>query len=146
MSNELLKKAREAILHIPYEERTSFIENTLKEIDEALAHQPAPERDPCESKPCSKWPKCGCPSLYECIESEPHFEEQPDGTVIPVDPSEMQPAHELPKLNIRCETRDGLVHGTTRPNVIRVEQEDDGSYTAVTDHWPQEKPAQESET
>ncbi len=43
----------------------------------------------------------------------------------------------LPKINIVCETRDGGVIGSTCLNVIRVEQEDDGSLTAVTDFWPQ---------
>ena len=42
----------------------------------------------------------------------------------------------LPKLNIRCECSDGTVHGSTYLNVIRVDEEDDGSFTAVTDHWP----------
>ena len=50
----------------------------------------------------------------------------------------------MPKINIRCETRSqsGLetplreLVGTTSLNVVRVEQEDDGSFTAVTDHWP----------
>ena len=42
-----------------------------------------------------------------------------------------------PKVNIRCEVKcdDGAI-GSTTLDVIRVEQEDDGSYTAVTDHWP----------
>ena len=43
---------------------------------------------------------------------------------------------ETPKLNIRCETTDGMLTGTTYLNVVRVEPEDDGSFTAVTDHWP----------
>lgn len=42
----------------------------------------------------------------------------------------------IPRLNIRCETTDGHVTGSTYLNVIRVEAEDDGSFTAVTDHWP----------
>lgn len=43
---------------------------------------------------------------------------------------------ETPKLNIRCETTDGVLTGTTYLDVIRVEPEDDGSFTAVTSHWP----------
>lgn len=42
----------------------------------------------------------------------------------------------LPAINIRCETVGPHAVGTTTLPVIRVEQEDDGSYTAVTDHWP----------
>lgn len=46
-----------------------------------------------------------------------------------------------PRVNIKCETKSGetkydSVIGSTSLNVIRVEQEDDGSYTAVTDYWP----------
>lgn len=41
-----------------------------------------------------------------------------------------------PKVNIRCETVCGDVTGTTTLDVVRVEREDDGSFTAVTDHWP----------
>lgn len=40
------------------------------------------------------------------------------------------------KIHIKCETTDGQVTGTTSLNVIRVEDNDDGSLTAVTDHWP----------
>lgn len=43
----------------------------------------------------------------------------------------------VPKVNIKCETDNGFITGTTTLNVIRVEREDDGSFTAVTDHWPQ---------
>lgn len=43
---------------------------------------------------------------------------------------------EVPRINIRCETSDGVVKGSTSLNVVRVEAEDDGSWTAVTDHWP----------
>ena len=46
----------------------------------------------------------------------------------------------LPRLNIRCDCSDGTVHGSTNLNVVRVEQEDDGSFTAVTDHWPSDQP------
>lgn len=42
----------------------------------------------------------------------------------------------LPKINIKCECVDGIVHGSTYLNVVRVEKEDDGSFTVVTDHWP----------
>ena len=44
----------------------------------------------------------------------------------------------LPKVNIRCEIKTEDILGSTYLNVIRVEQEDDGSYTAVTDYWPSE--------
>lgn len=40
----------------------------------------------------------------------------------------------VPKLNIRCETEDQI--GATYLDVVRVEAEDDGSFTAVTNHWP----------
>lgn len=45
---------------------------------------------------------------------------------------------ELPTIHIECEYRDDAVPviGSTRLNVIRVEKNDDGSFTAVTDHWP----------
>lgn len=39
----------------------------------------------------------------------------------------------VPKVNIRCVTQDG--YGSTYLTVIRVETEDDGSFTAVTNHW-----------
>lgn len=42
----------------------------------------------------------------------------------------------VPRVNIECETSDGYIIGTTSLPVIRVELEDDGSYTAVTDYWP----------
>lgn len=44
---------------------------------------------------------------------------------------------EAPAVNIRCELDAG--HGigaSTSLRVVRVEREDDGSLTAVTDHWP----------
>lgn len=47
-----------------------------------------------------------------------------------------QAEQRVPRLSIRCETSDGIAHGVNYLNVVRVEQEDDGSYTAVTDHWP----------
>lgn len=42
-----------------------------------------------------------------------------------------------PTIHIRCEldTKDGI-HVSTALNVVRVECEDDGSFTAVTDQWP----------
>lgn len=43
-----------------------------------------------------------------------------------------------PVLNIRCETTEGQATGTTSLPVIRVEAEDDGSFTAVTSYWPQQ--------
>lgn len=48
-----------------------------------------------------------------------------------------------PVLNIRCESvsPDG-VKGSTYLPVVRVEAEDDGSFTAVTNYWPAE-PAQD---
>lgn len=42
----------------------------------------------------------------------------------------------IPKINIRCEIRVSGIIVTTTLNVIRIEKEDDGSYTAVTDYWP----------
>lgn len=42
----------------------------------------------------------------------------------------------VPRLNIKCETIGEGLAGTTFLNVVRVEQEEDGSFTAVTDHWP----------
>ena len=41
----------------------------------------------------------------------------------------------VPKLNIRCDFSDGLVRGSRYLTVVGVEVEDDGSLTAVTDHW-----------
>jgi len=49
----------------------------------------------------------------------------------------------LPRINIRCEYSEGLVHGSRYLKVIRVEPEDDGSFTAVTDHWPNAAPQPE---
>lgn len=45
-----------------------------------------------------------------------------------------------PTIHIRCElkTKDGI-HASTSMNVVRVECEDDGSFTAVTDQWPDRK-------
>ena len=44
----------------------------------------------------------------------------------------------LPRINVKCETVDNGITGTAFLKVIRVEQEDDGSLTAVIDHWPQQ--------
>ena len=41
-----------------------------------------------------------------------------------------------PVVYIKCETESDKVVGTTSLNVVRVERNDDGSLTAVTDHWP----------
>ena len=42
----------------------------------------------------------------------------------------------VPVINIRCETVSDGIKGSTYLNVIGVEQEDDSSFTVVTDHWP----------
>ena len=42
----------------------------------------------------------------------------------------------MPHINIRCETAGAGVKGTTTLDVVRVDAEDDGSFTAVTNHWP----------
>lgn len=42
----------------------------------------------------------------------------------------------LPTINVRLETVSPDLTGTTHLNVVRVEQEDDGSFTAVSDYWP----------
>lgn len=42
----------------------------------------------------------------------------------------------VPDIYINCETSDGVVTGCTSLNVVRVDLNDDGSFTAVTDHWP----------
>lgn len=64
-------------------------------------------------------------------------ERDPDGgwkvTLLP-DPN--VPAGPLPTINIRCETVSDGITGTTSLPVVRVETEDDGSLTAVTDHRP----------
>lgn len=41
-----------------------------------------------------------------------------------------------PQIHIMCETKSEGVTGTTALDVIRVEKNDDHSFTAVTDHWP----------
>ena len=46
-----------------------------------------------------------------------------------------QPA--VPEIHISCETESNGIKGSTSLRVIRVNPEDDGSFTAVTDHWPQ---------
>lgn len=45
--------------------------------------------------------------------------------------------NDIPRINIKCETRgdSGLV-GTCWLDPVRVEPEDDGSFTVVTHHWP----------
>jgi hypothetical protein len=50
-------------------------------------------------------------------------------------------ARVLPEINIRCETTSDGIQGMTTLNVVRVEAEDDGSFTAVTDHWPATSPS-----
>ena len=45
----------------------------------------------------------------------------------------------LPRINVKCETVDNGIAGSTFLKVIRVEQEDDGSLTVVIDHWPQQE-------
>jgi hypothetical protein len=42
----------------------------------------------------------------------------------------------LPRLNIKCEYKCEKATGTMYLPVTRVEAEDDGSFTAVTSHWP----------
>ena len=42
----------------------------------------------------------------------------------------------LPRINVKCETVDNGITGSTYLEVIRVEQEDDGSLTAVIDQKP----------
>lgn len=46
-----------------------------------------------------------------------------------------------PVINIKCEHVDGKVTSTMSLDVVRVEIEDDGAYTAVTNHWPVEQKA-----
>lgn len=62
------------------------------------------------------------------------------------DPHAAQQA--LPVIHIECETKEEGITGSTHLNVIRVEQEDDNSFTAVTDYWPLEdqRKAQHAET
>lgn len=43
---------------------------------------------------------------------------------------------DVPAINIKCETHAAGITGTTTLPVIRVEREDDGSLTAITNHWP----------
>lgn len=42
----------------------------------------------------------------------------------------------FPRINVKCETVNDGITGSAFLKVIRVEQEDDGSLTAVIDHWP----------
>lgn len=42
----------------------------------------------------------------------------------------------LPQIYIRCDTTAGLVTGSIYLNVVRVEENDDGSLVAVTDFYP----------
>lgn len=42
---------------------------------------------------------------------------------------------EVPAINIRCERSDGATRSAYL-NPVRVELEDDGALTVVTDHWP----------
>lgn len=50
------------------------------------------------------------------------------------------PSADAPRINIKCEVVDNGIIGTTTLNVVRVDPEDDGSFTAVTDHWPSDAP------
>lgn len=54
----------------------------------------------------------------------------------------------VPRIRITCETRSEGVIGSTDLNVLRVEAEDDGSFTVFTDHWPNESatPAPHADT
>ena len=50
-----------------------------------------------------------------------------------------EPAHhtvQVPQINAVFETTDGLATGTTEAPIKRIEQQDDGSFTAIIDHWP----------
>ncbi len=46
-----------------------------------------------------------------------------------------------PRVNIKCVIEGDGIGGSTDLRVLRVEREDDGSYTAVTDFWPHDPPA-----
>lgn len=43
----------------------------------------------------------------------------------------------IPTINVKFETDDGKVRGSTDAQVKRVEAEDDGSFTVVVNHWPE---------
>lgn len=44
---------------------------------------------------------------------------------------------ELPKIQVKFETSDGLITGSMYEEPKRVELEDDGSITVVVDYWPE---------
>lgn len=50
-----------------------------------------------------------------------------------------------PVVHIICECKADGVIGSTSLNVVRVERQDDGSLTAVTDHWPDRQERQISD-
>ena len=43
---------------------------------------------------------------------------------------------DIPKVNVRLDYDDGLVQMTTYPDIKRIEEEDDGSFTAVVTSLP----------
>lgn len=102
-------KAREAALRAALEKLLAF----ARAAEATLA-----TTGPTDENGCYTAPDGSCVSSGPCIHS----------------PAPAAPV--IPRLNIRCETTNGHVTGSTYLNVVRVEAEDDGSFTAVTDHWP----------
>ena len=43
------------------------------------------------------------------------------------------------QIHIECETEYNGIKGSTSLNVIRIEKNDDDSFTVVSDHWPSRK-------
>jgi len=87
---------------------------------------------------CLTWETCRkCSFFHDWSHAQQvKINAQSGGGTLPVESD----CSALPKLNIRCECSDGIVQGSTYLNVVKVEQEDDGSFTAVTDYWPNVKP------
>lgn len=113
------------------QERVTVRATDLIGIREALQNLANPKEDILCSE-CNKPIRKNDKGQYE------HF--HPNGEVrhfchVP------SPKSRVPKLNIKCVCSLGLqkwpeAGGRTNLPVIRVEEEDDGSFTAVTDYWP----------
>lgn len=109
-----------------------MLEDALEaEAKQRLGDMPGPIRNAAD------WPNYYAAGWNDALRSIPGYPQ--DG--IPDALAERQRLDALlPKLNIKCETTEGTITGTTYLNVVRVEAQDDNSFTAVTDFWPSTSP------
>lgn len=111
-----------------------------------VVHVPGPEERPQKAVVAWARPVYAKPVGAEAVEGEVvdiefHLRpEKPEGEgwypLVVADTGNS--AAPLPRINVKCETTDNGITGAAFLKVIRVEQEDDGSLTAVIDHWPQQ--------